>query len=48
MIVLGEWFKVEHLVSFENNGVTIYQYNCDNESIIAYNETLLDNIEVKV
>jgi NADPH-dependent glutamate synthase beta subunit-like oxidoreductase len=36
---------VEHLMSFEGNEIQVKQHLCDPESIISYNETVLDEEE---
>jgi hypothetical protein len=46
LIIPGGWFLVEHPMSFEGNEIQVKQHLCDPESIISYNETLLDDEEV--
>jgi hypothetical protein len=45
LIIPGGWFLVEHSMSFEGNEIQVKQHHCDPESIISYNETLLDEEE---
>jgi hypothetical protein len=45
LIITGEWFMVEHRMSFEGNEIQVQQHIYDPESIISYNETLLDDEE---
>jgi hypothetical protein len=45
LIIPGGWFMVEHPMSFEGNEIQVKQHLCDPESIISYDETLLDEEE---
>ena len=45
LIIPGGWFMVEHPMSFEGNMVQVKQHHRDPESIISYDETLLDKEE---
>jgi hypothetical protein len=45
LIIPGGWFMVEHSMSFEGNEIQVKQHICDPESIISYDETLLDEEE---
>jgi N-dimethylarginine dimethylaminohydrolase len=45
LIIPGGWFLVEHLMSFEGNMIQVKQHHCDPESIISYDDTLLDEEE---
>jgi hypothetical protein len=36
------WFMVEHPMPFEGNGIQVQQHICNPESIISYNESVLD------
>jgi hypothetical protein len=45
LIIPGGWFMVEHPMSFEGNMVQVKTHHCDPESIISYDETLLDEEE---
>jgi hypothetical protein len=45
LIIPGGWFMVEHPISFEGNEIQVKQHFCDPESIISYDETLLDEKE---
>jgi hypothetical protein len=37
---------VEHLMSFKRNEIQVKQHICDSESIISYDETLLNDEEM--
>jgi hypothetical protein len=37
---------MEHLMSFKGNEIQVKQHLCDPESIISYDETLLDEEEM--
>jgi hypothetical protein len=45
LIIPGGWFLVEHRMSFEGNEIQVKQHLCDPESIVSYDETLLDDEE---
>jgi hypothetical protein len=45
LIIPGGWFLVEHPMSFEGNEIQVKQHLCDPESIISYDETVLDDEE---
>jgi hypothetical protein len=45
LIILGGWFMVEHPMSFEGNEIQVKQPLFDPESIISYDETVLDDEE---
>jgi hypothetical protein len=45
LIILRGWFMVEHSMSFEGNEIQVKQHICDPESIVSYDETLLDEEE---
>jgi hypothetical protein len=42
IIIPGEWFLVNHPMSFEGNGIQVKQYIYNPKSIISYDVTLLD------
>jgi hypothetical protein len=43
LIISGELFRVDHRMSFEGNEIQVKQHLCDPETIILYDETLLDD-----
>jgi hypothetical protein len=43
LIIAGGWFMVEHLMSFEGNEIHVKQHICNPESIISYDEMVLDD-----
>jgi hypothetical protein len=43
LIIPGGCFLVKHLMSFEGNEIQVKQHLCDPESIVTYDETLLDD-----
>jgi hypothetical protein len=45
LIIPGGWFMVEHPMSFEGNEIQVKQHICDPESIVSYDETVLDDEE---
>jgi hypothetical protein len=45
LIIPRGWFMVEHLMSFKGNEIQVKQHFCDPESIISYDETILDEKE---
>jgi hypothetical protein len=45
LIIPGGWFLMEHPMSFEGNDIQVKQYHCNPESIISYDETILDEEE---
>jgi hypothetical protein len=45
LIIPGEWLMVEYPMSFEGNEIQVKQHICDPESIISYDETILDDEE---
>jgi hypothetical protein len=44
----GRWFLVEYLMRFEGNEIQVKPHYCDPESIISYNEILLDEETVGI
>jgi hypothetical protein len=46
LIIAGGWLMVEHPMSFEANEIQVKQHIYDPESIISYDETVLDDKEV--
>jgi hypothetical protein len=46
LIIPGGWFLVEQPMSFEGNEIQVKQHLWDPESIISYDETLVDDEEV--
>jgi hypothetical protein len=46
LIIPGGSFLVEHPMSFGGNEIQVKQHLCDPESIISYDETLLDEEEI--
>jgi hypothetical protein len=46
LIIPGGWFLVEHSMSFKGNEIQVKQHLCDPESIILYDETILDEEEM--
>jgi hypothetical protein len=45
LIIPGGWLMVEYQISFKGNEIQVKQDICNPESIISYNETLLENKE---
>jgi hypothetical protein len=45
LIIPGAWFMVKHLMSFEGNEIQVKQHLCNPESIISFDETLLNDEE---
>jgi hypothetical protein len=45
LIISGRWFLVQHLISFKGNEIQVKQHIWDPESIVSYDETLLDEEE---
>ena len=48
LIILGGWFMVEHLMSFEENAIRVHQHICQPHEEIIYDETLLEDEEAMV
>jgi hypothetical protein len=46
IIIPGEWFMVKHPMSFKGNEIQMKSHICDPESIISYDEIVLDDDEV--
>jgi hypothetical protein len=46
LLISRGWFMVEYLIGFEGNEIQVKQDICDPESIVSYDETILDDEEV--